>query len=104
MQSYKKKLTYGSYNVGDDYIRFNPDTKQPEVSRYNLDIMTGGGMPFVPGAHPEYDALNNGLTGIDKEEFRRFRRSHPTLTNQEAMSMFKLNHGHSQYLGISHRL
>lgn len=44
-------------HVGDTYIRFNPDTKQPDVSRYNLDIMTGGGMPFVPGAHPEYEAF-----------------------------------------------
>lgn len=89
-------------HVGDAYIRFNPDTKQPDVLRYNLDIMTGGGMPFVPGAHPEYEAFYNGLTGFDKEEFKRFRRSHPTLTNQEAMSMFKLNHGHSHLMGMSH--
>ena len=33
-----------------------------------------------------------------------FRRSHPTLTNQEAMSMFKLNYGHSQHMGIYHGL
>lgn len=89
-------------HVGDAYIRFNPDTKQPDVSRYNLDIMAGGGMPFVPGAHPEYEAFYNGLSGFDKEAFKRFRRSHPTLTNQEAMSMFKLNYGHSQRMGISH--
>lgn len=91
-------------HVGDAYIRFNPDTKQPDVSRYNLDIMTGGGMPFVPGAHPEYEAFYNGLAGFDKEAFKRFRRSHPTLTNQEAMSMFKLNYGHSQHQGMSHGL
>lgn len=91
-------------HVGDAYIRFNHDTKQPDVSRYNLDIMTGGGMPFVPGAHPEYEAFYNGLTGFDKEAFKRFRRSHPTLTNQEAMSMFKLNYGHSQNMGMSHGL
>lgn len=90
--------------VGNAYIRFNPDTKQPDVSRYNLDIMTGGGMPFVPGAHPEYEAFYNGLTGFDKEEFKRFRRSHPTLTNQEAMAMFKLNYGHSRHMGMSHGL
>lgn len=46
----------------------------------------------------------NGLTGFDKEEFKRFRRSHPTLTNQEAMSMFKLNYGHSRHIGMSHGL
>ena len=44
-------------------------------------------MPFAQGAHPEYEAFYNGLSGIDKEAFKRFRRSHPTLTNQEAMSM-----------------
>ena len=91
-------------HVGDAYIRFNHDTKQPDVSRYNLDIMTGGGMPFAPGAHPEYEAFYNGLSGFDKEAFKRFRRSHLTLTNQEAMSMFKLNYGHSRHMGMSHGL
>lgn len=91
-------------HIGDAYIRFNPETKQPDVSRHNLDILTGAGMPFVPGAHPEYEAFYNGLSGFDKEAFKRFRRSHPTLTNQEAMSMFKLNYGHSQHMGISHGL
>lgn len=91
-------------HIGDAYIRFNPETRQPDVSRHNLDILTGGGMPFVSGAHPEYEAFYNGLSGFDKEAFKRFRRSHPTLTNQEAMSMFKLNYGHSQHMGISHGL
>lgn len=91
-------------HVGDAYIRFNPETKEPNASRHNIDIMTGGGMPFAPGAHPEYEAFYNGLSGFDKEAFKRFRRSHPTLTNQEAMSMFKLNYGHSQHMGISHGL
>lgn len=91
-------------HVGDAYIRFNPETKEPNASRHNIDIMSGGGMPFAPGAHPEYEAFYNGLTGFDKEAFKRFRRSHPTLTNQEAMSMFKLNYGHSQHMGISHGL
>lgn len=91
-------------HVGDAYIRFNPETKEPNASRHNIDIMSGGGMPFAQGAHPEYEAFYNGLSGFDKEAFRRFRRSHPTLTNQEAMSMFKLNHGHSQRMGISHGL
>ena len=86
-------------HVGDAYIRFNPETKQPDVSRHNIDILTGGGMPFVPGAHPEYEAFYTGLNGFDKEAFKRFRRSHPTLTNQEAMSMFKLNYGHSHHMG-----
>lgn len=74
------------------------------MSRHNIDIMTGGGMPFVPGAHPEYEAFYNRLSGFDKEAFKRFRRSHPTLSNQEAMSMFKLNSGHSHHMGMSHRL
>lgn len=91
-------------HVGDAYIRFNPETKEPNASRHNIDIMSGGGMPFAQGAHPEYEAFYNGLSGFDKEAFRRFCRSHPTLTNQEAMSMFKLNHGHSQRMGISHGL
>ena len=91
-------------HVGDAYIRFNPETKEPNASRHNIDIMSGGGMPFAPGAHPEYEAFYNGLSGFDKEAFKRFRRSHPTLTNQEAMSMFKLNYGHSQHMGMSHGL
>lgn len=91
-------------HIGDAYIRFNPETKQPDVSRHNLDILTGGGMPFVPGVHPEYEAFYNGLSGFDKEAFKRFRRSHPTLTNQEAMSMFKLNYGQTQRMGLSHGL
>lgn len=91
-------------HIGDAYIRFNPETKQPDVSRHNLDMLTGGGMPFVPGAHPEYEAFYNGLSGFDKEAFKRFRRSHPTLTNQEAISMFKLNYGQTQRIGLSHGL
>lgn len=91
-------------HVGDAYIRFNPQTKQPDVSRHNLDILSGGGMPLVPGAHPEYEAFYNGLGGFDKEAFKRFRRSHPTLTNQEAMSMFKMNNGQSQRMGMGHHL
>ena len=90
--------------TGDAYIRSNPETKEPNASRHNIDIMTGGGMPFAPGAHPEYEAFYNGLSGFDKEAFKRFRCSHPTLTNQETMSMFKLNYGHSQHMGISHGL
>ena len=91
-------------HVENAYIRFNSETKQLDVSRYNIDIMTGGRMPFVPGAHPEYEAFYNGLTGLDKEAFKRFRRSHPTLTNQEAMSMFKLNYGHYHHMGMLHGL
>ena len=61
-------------------------------------------MPFAQGAHTEYEAFYNGLSGFDKEAFKRFLRSHPMLTNQEAMSMFKLNYGHSQHMGVSHGL
>ena len=63
--------------------------------------MTSGRMPFAPGAHTEYEAFYNGLSGFYREAFKRFRRSHSTLTNQEAMSMFKLNYGHSQHMGMS---
>ena len=87
-----------------DYSIIDFFVQQSEGTRYNLDIMTGGGMPFAPGAHPEYEAFYNGLSGFDKEAFKRFRRSHPTLTNQDAMSMFKLNHGHSRHMGMSHGL
>lgn len=83
---------------------FSPDTKQPDVSRHNLDIMTGGGMPFATGMSPEYEAFYNGLSGFDKEAFKRFRHSHPTPTNQEAMLMFKMNNGQSQRMGMRHHL
>ena len=36
------------------------------------------------------EAVYDGPSGFDKEAFKRFRRSHPTLTNQKAMSMFKV--------------
>ncbi|WP_300591152.1 hypothetical protein [uncultured Duncaniella sp.] len=63
-------------------------------------------MPFAPGAHPEYkpDIRHNDLTGFDKEDLKRFRCSHPTLTNQEAMSISKLNYEHTQNMGMSHGL
>lgn len=86
--------------VDGTYIRFDFDTKQPQVSPFNPDIFSdrGGGLPFYPGADPEYSVFFTGLDKFDKEEFRRFRRRHPTLTNEEAMRMFKLDHGHSQHL------
>ena len=56
-------------------------------------------MATYPGADPEYSAFYSGLGKFDKEEFRRFRRRHPALTNEEAMRLFKMNHGHSQILG-----
>ena len=61
-------------------------------------------MPLAPGAPPGYETFYSGLTDFDKEEFKRFRRSHHTLTNQEAMSMFKLNYGHSQHMNLYHGL
>lgn len=57
-------------------------------------------MPFVPGAYPEYDAFYNGLSGFDKETFKRFCRSNHTQTNQKEMSMFNLNCGCSRHMGI----
>lgn len=87
-------------HVGDVYIRFDPETKQPDVSRFNHDIMHGGGMPFSPNADPEYSAFYADLSEQFKAAFRRFRKSHPGLTNSEAMSMFKTNYGHSQKQGL----
>lgn len=87
--------------VDGHYIRFDFDTRQPQITPFNPDIFSdrGSGLPFYPGADPEYSAFYSGLGKFDKEEFRRFRRRHPTLTNEEAMCLFKLNHGHSQILG-----
>lgn len=87
--------------VDGTYIRFDFVTKHPQVTPFNPDIFSerGSGLPFYPGADPEYSAFFAGLDKFDKEEFRRFRRRHPTLTNEEAMRMFKLDHGHSQHLG-----
>lgn len=56
-------------------------------------------MPFATGMSPEYEAIYNSFSDFDKEAFRRLRRSHPTLTNQEAMSMFKMNNGQSHRMG-----
>ena len=61
-------------------------------------------MPFAQGAHPKYEAFYNGLSGFDNEAFKRFRRSHPMLTNQEVLSMFKLHYGRSHNMGMSHGL
>ena len=47
-------------HVGDACIKLNPETKEPNASRHDIDIMTGGGMPFAAGAHPEYEAFYNG--------------------------------------------
>lgn len=55
-------------HVGDFYIRFNPETKQPDISKFNPDIMQGGGMPFSPNADPEYAAFYNSLSDNFKEE------------------------------------
>ena len=87
--------------VDGHYIRFDFGTRQPQITPFNPDIFSdrGNGLPFYPGADPEYSAFYSGLGKFDKEEFRRFRRRHPALTNEEAMRLFKLNHGHSQMLG-----
>lgn len=62
-------------HVGEAYIRFNPDTKQPDVSRYNIGIMTGGRMPLAPEAHTESETFYNGLTYVNKEPFNCFRHT-----------------------------
>lgn len=83
-------------HVGDVYISFNPETQQPDVSHVNPDILFGGGLPFSPGSNPVYDAFYGELSHFDKEAFRRFRKTHPGLTNSEAMSMFKANYCQNQ--------
>lgn len=75
---------------------FNPETKQPDVSQVKPDILFGGGLPFSLGSNPEYGAFYDGLSHFDKEAFRRFRKTHPGLTNSEAMSMFKANYCQNQ--------
>lgn len=92
-QDYLKGWTI---HVSDVYISLNPDTKQPDVSHINPDILLGGGLPFHQGAHPDYEAFYDGLSHFDKEAFRRFRKSHPGLTNSEAMTMFKANYCQGQ--------
>ena len=56
----------------------------------------GYGLPFHPGASQEYVDFFAGLGRWDKEEFKRFRRRHPTLTNQEAIHMFRTEDNLSQ--------
>lgn len=90
--------------VNDAYIWFDYKTKQPQVSRHNPDMFSdrGCGLPLSPGADPEYAAFYGDLSEPFRQEFRRFRKRHPSLTNSEAMQMFKTNYGQSHRLG--HRL
>lgn len=90
--------------VNNAYIRFDYKTKQPQVSRYNPDMFSdrGCGLPLSPGADPEYAAFYGELSEQFRQEFQRFRKRHPSLTNSEAMQMFKTNYGQSHRLG--HRL
>jgi hypothetical protein len=90
--------------VNDAYIWFDYETKQPQVSRFNPDMFSdrGCGLPLSPGADPEYAAFYGDLSELFRQEFRRFRKRHPSLTNSEAMQMFKANYGNSRHIG--HRL
>lgn len=90
--------------INDAYIRFDYKTKQPQVSRHNPDMFSdrGCGLPLSPGTDPEYAAFYGDLSEQFRQEFRRFRKCHPSLTNSEAMQMFKTNYGQSHRLG--HRL
>ena len=90
--------------INDAYIWFDYKTKQPQVSRHNPDMFSdrGCGLPLSPGADPEYAAFYGDLSEQFRQEFRRFRKRHPSLTNSEAMQMFKTNYGQSHRLG--HRL
>lgn len=89
--------------VNNAYIRFDYKTKQPQVSRHNPDMFSdrGCGLPLSPGADPEYAAFYGELSEQFRQEFRRFRKRHPLLTNSEAMQMFKANYGKSHRLGHS---
>ncbi len=86
--------------VNDAYIWFDYETKQPQVSRFNPDMFSdrGCGLPLSPGADPEYAAFYGNLSEQFRQEFRRFRKRHPSLTNSEAMQMFKTNYGQSHRL------
>ena len=86
--------------VNDAYIWFDYETKQPQVSRFNPDMFSdrGCGLPLSPGADPEYAAFYGDLSELFRQEFRRFRKRHPSLTNSEAMQMFKTNYGQSHRL------
>ena len=90
--------------VNDAYIWFDYETKQPQVSRFNPDMFSdrGCGLPLSPGVDPEYAAFYGDLSEQFRQEFRRFRKRHPSLTNSEAMQMFKANYGNSRHIG--HRL
>lgn len=90
--------------INDAYIWLDYKTKQPQVSRHNPDMFSdrGCGLPLSPGADPEYAAFYCDLSEQFRQEFRRFRKRHPSLTNFEAMQMFKTNYGQSHRLG--HRL
>ena len=86
--------------VNDAYIWFDYETKQPQVSRFNPDMFSnrGCGLPLSPGADPEYASFYGDLSEQFRQEFRRFRKRHPSLTNSEAMQMFKTNYGQSHRL------
>lgn len=86
--------------INDAYIWFDYETKQPLVSRHNPDMFSdrGCGLPLSPGADPEYAAFYGNLSELFRQEFRRFRKRHPSLTNSEAMQMFKTNYGQSHRL------
>lgn len=90
--------------INDAYIWFDYKTKLPQVSRHNPDMFSdrGCGLPLYPGADLEYAAFYGDLSEQFRQEFRRFRKRHPSLTNSEAMQMFKTNYGQSHRLG--HRL
>lgn len=85
--------------VNDAYIWFDYKTKQPQVSRHNPDMFSdrGCGLPLSPGADPEYAAFYGNLSEKFRQEFRRFRKRHPSLTNAEAMQMFKTNYPKQQH-------
>lgn len=97
-QDYIKGRTF---RVNDAYIWFDHKTKQPQVSRHNPDMFSdrGCGLPLSYGADPEYAAFYGNLSEQFRQEFRRFRKRHPSLTNTEAMQMFKTNYGQSRHLG-----
>lgn len=97
-QDYLKGRTI---RVNDAYIWFDYKTKQPQVSRHNPDMFSdrGCGLPLSPGADPEYAAFYSDLSEQFRQEFRRFRKRHPSLTNSEAMQMFKTNYVKSHNLG-----
>lgn len=57
-------------HIDDAYIRFNLGTTQPDVSHYNIDIMTGDRMTSVPEAYPRLGEARYAPSASICQKFR----------------------------------